>query len=259
MSRESGSKGKPFTRQDLASTRSVETLRRASWKSAHVFKLEWQGEPWVVKDFRASSWLFRCVLGRILTARETRALSALQGLGGVPADAFRIDSMALAYRFVPGQSMRQLRRQGVTLDDGFFIKLEALVEEMHRRGVLHLDLRNAWNILATPGLEPFLIDFQSSLSSKHLPRWLRRRLEGVDISGAYKWWVRLSPSTFDGARAERLRKLHHARRLWPFKRFILGFRLRSGKRLASRAVPSDTARPGAGREEKAALNSHGTN
>jgi hypothetical protein len=198
------------------------------------------------------------VLGPILTAREARALSTLQGLEGIPADAFRIDGSALAYRFVPGQSMRQLRRKGVTLDEGFFPKLEALVENMHRRGILHLDLRNAWNILATPGLEPFIIDFQSSMRSKHLPRWLRRRLEGVDISGAYKWWVRLSPSTFDGVRAERLRKLHHARRLWPFKRFILGLRLRSGKRLASRAVPPDTERPVADCEEKAVLNSHRT-
>ena len=253
MSRESGARGKPFTRQDLASAGSVETLRRASWKSAHVFKLEWQGEPWVVKDFRASSWLFRLVLGPILTAREARALSRLHGLEGVPADAFRLDAIALAYRFVPGQSMRQLRRKGVALDGGFFLKLEALVEDMHRRGIVHLDLRNAWNILATPGLEPFIIDFQSSMSSKHLPRWLRRRLEGVDLSGAYKWWIRLSPSTFDGARAERLRKLHHVRRFWPFKRFILGLRLRSKKRLAARPASPETAPPSAGRDDKPAI------
>jgi predicted Ser/Thr protein kinase len=236
----------------------METLRAASWRSAHVFKVEWQGEAWVVKDFRPSSWLFRRVIGPFLTMREVRALSALQGLKGVPADAFRIDSGALAYRYAPGESMRELRRKAVTLDGGFFPRLEALIGDMHARGIVHLDLRNAWNILATPEREPFIIDFQSSLRSGRLPRWLRRRLEQVDISGAYKWWARLSPGTFDGARAARLRKFHHARRLWPFRRFILSLKLRPARRLERRLPGPGQDQGPARRDGQAALSSRET-
>jgi hypothetical protein len=242
-------RGNPFTRKDFAFARSLETLRLPSWKKAHVFKLDWLGEPWVVKDFRRSSWLFRHLLGPLLTAREIRALSALRGVRGTPADAFRIDSLALAYRYVPGESMRQLRRKGVTLDAAFFPRLETLVKEMHRRGVLHLDLRNAWNILATADCQPHILDFQSSMRSRLLPRPLRRLLEAVDLSGAYKWWIRLSPATFDAARAERLEKLQKTRRFWPFRRFIMGFDLRSKRRLMApprRRSTSFSAAPGGG-------------
>jgi hypothetical protein len=210
-----------FSRADFALAPRVETLSAPSWKSACVVAIEWQGETWVVKDFRPASRLFRLVLGPILTARELRALEALRGLPGVPADAFRIDSVAFAYRYAPGESVRQVRQSGVPLGERFFPRLEALVNSLHRRGRVHLDLRNGWNMVATPHHEPLLVDFQSSVSTRRLPRPFRRLLEEIDLSGVYKWWIRLSPATLDEARAERLRRIQQARRFWPLG-FVVG-------------------------------------
>lgn len=201
-----------FSRVDFARARRVQTLSAPGPTSAHVFTIEWRGETWVVKDLCAASRLFRLVVGPILIARELRALEALRGLHGVPADGFRIDSVALAYRYTPGESIRQLKRRGAPPEGSFFVRLEALVENVHERGLVHLDLRNAWNVVATPQHDPLLVDFQTSIGTRFLPRPLRRLLEEVDLSGVYKWWVRSSPATFDDARAARFRKIQSARR-----------------------------------------------
>jgi hypothetical protein len=201
-----------FTRLDIARAPVTKTLRAATATRAHVYTLDWKNGTWVIKDFRYLSIWCRFLVGPLSTAHELRALAALQGLPGVPADPFRVDRLALAYRHAPGESIRQLKRRSQRLEEGFFPRLEALVQSVHARGRVHLDLRNSHNVLTSPEHDPILLDFQTSISTRYLPRPLRRLLEEVDFSGVYKNWRLFSPATFSETRAERFRTIQRARR-----------------------------------------------
>ena len=201
-----------FTRLDIARAPVTKTLRAATATRAHVYTIEWKNETWVVKDFRHVSIWCRFLVGPLSTAHELRALAALRGLPGVPADPFRVDWLTLAYRYAPGVSLRQLKRNSQTLEEEFFPRLEALVQSVHARGRVHLDLRNANNVLTSPDHQPILLDFQTCMSTRLLPRPIRRLLEEVDLSGVYKNWRLFSPATFGETRAALFRRIQRRRR-----------------------------------------------
>src|SRR5688572_11748928 len=77
-------------------------LREGRWGNARVELVQIDGLDWTVKDFASRAWWVRNGIGRFLLRRELRALQRLHGLDGVSAGSFRIDSFALATRFVPG-------------------------------------------------------------------------------------------------------------------------------------------------------------
>lgn len=223
----SPSKSLPFTREQFERAPHKE-LSRGRWGNA-VLSLYRQGdETWVVKDFRPRHFAVRNTYGRLLIRRELRALRRLDGLAGVPAGAFRLDAHALAYRFVPGLTLNRADLgQGAA---GFFARLEQLLAQIHAAGgLVHLDVRNARNILVADHGGPVLIDFQSHLGTRWMPARLRRWLERVEIAGVYKHWKRRSPETLDEARAEALAHANRWRRLWLLRGY---FGVRKRKRSA---------------------------
>ncbi|HKK51684.1 MAG TPA: serine/threonine protein kinase, partial [Myxococcota bacterium] len=78
----------------------------------------------------------------------------------------------------------------------FLVELEESIREMHRRGVVHLDLRHRSNVLACAEGHPVLLDFASALRldpERWPARWLLRLLASVDRRALEKWRVRLQP------------------------------------------------------------------
>jgi predicted Ser/Thr protein kinase len=190
-------------------------LHEGRWANALVYTFERDGAQWVVKDFRPRAWLVRNVIGRVLIRREARGLQKLAGVPGAPADAFCIDAYALAYRFVPG---RGLRRHAGALGPDFFAQLERAVAEMHTRArIVHLDLRNADNILVTASGEPMLLDFQSHLSLGWMPGPLRRLTQRIDLAAIYKHWAKRSPDTIGPERLAELDRINGLSLLWPIR------------------------------------------
>jgi len=180
--------------------------------------IEHGGERWVVKDFGSRTWLVRNTIGRLLIGREYGALHRLQGIQGVPRQPFRLDAFALGYRFVAGTTLA-----GVTLDTrhaGFFSALELLMQQVHELGLVHLDSRNSRNILVTEADQPVLIDFQSHLGTRWMPRPVRRWLEDYDLAGVYKHWARRSPDTIDEARLRHLGQMNRWRRFWILRGYL---------------------------------------
>jgi RIO-like serine/threonine protein kinase len=142
-------------------------------------------------------------------------------MDGIPADAFQIDVYSLAYTYQVGATLRDLKRRRTPPGAGFFMALEDAVEQMHRRGIAHLDLRNSRNILVTNSGRPFMLDFQSSVRLARLPPRLQRLCRDIDKSGVYKWWMKLAPMSFSAGRHRELEKIHARRHYWPFR----GYRL----------------------------------
>ena len=81
------------------------------------------------------------------------------------------------------------------LPAGFVEQLEGAIDEMHRRGVVHLDLRHRSNVLAGEDGRPVVIDFNSALIfdlSTRRGRLGLRLFAGFDRRALRKWRSRLA-------------------------------------------------------------------
>ena len=194
-------------------------LSEGRWANAVLYRYQQGGESWVVKDFAPRAFLVRNLIGRFLVRRELAGLRRVQGIAIAPCDAFRVDAHALAYRFVPGVSLRLTARSAVGAD--FFRALEHGLKQVHARAQLaHLDLRNAHNILVTDAGDPSLLDFQSWVGTRWLPSPLRRFAEHIDLAAIYKHWAKRSPDTLGEERAAALARMNRVRPLWVLRGYI---------------------------------------
>src|SRR2546426_1067688 len=111
----------------------------------------------VLKDFRSRNPLTRAVLGPILVRREFAILRRLDGIPGVPKAYGIVDGRALLLEYVPGRTLGKFRPG--ELPDSFYRALEETLDAVHRRGVVHLDLRQKKNVLvADRDGRPHIID-----------------------------------------------------------------------------------------------------
>jgi len=213
---------KPFTLEDVRAN-PPRVLSRGRWANADLFLFEAGGHTWVIKDFSPCRALVRYSIGIFMVRRELLALKRLQGIPGIATDPFRLSPFALAYRYVPGTTLKEARRTGA-VTPLFFEHLEELVQRMHERGIVHLDIRYMRNILITPEGDPVLIDFQSGLVLNRLPRMLHAPLKAIDLSGVYKCWQKICPDTMGPERSALFNAVQKKRSLWIFKGYPLGTR-----------------------------------
>jgi predicted Ser/Thr protein kinase len=172
----------------------ISVLNRGNSRNPDVLLVEVDGRQLVVKDFAPRGLWVRTTIGRWITAREVRALRALDGMPSVPRFLGSIDPLAFAVEYRPGRRMS--RKLAGRVPPQFLERLEAALREMHRRGVAHLDLRHRSNVMVDEDGGPVLIDFGSALTFRpgSLPaRWLLPLLGRIDLAAVEKWRDRLSP------------------------------------------------------------------
>ena len=213
---------KPFTIEDLKKN-PPRTLAKGRWANADLSLFDDGAAPWVIKDFSPCAAPVRHTVGVFMVRRELQALIRLQGIPGIAADPFRLSPFALAYRYIPGMTLKESRRSGSITPD-FFLQLEDIVRRMHERNLVHLDIRYMRNILITPEGTPAIIDFQSSLALDHIPRMFHGPLRAIDLSGVYKCWQAVCPGTMDAERSALFEAVQKKRSLWIFKGYPLGTR-----------------------------------
>ena len=169
----------------------------------------------MVKDVHPRSFFFRWALGLWLIHKEWKIYSRLAGIQGIPKAVERIDRFAFAMEFVPGKPIQR----GEALSPSFFCDLERVLEEVHSRGVVHLDLRHKGNILVSERGEPYLIDFNSSFSFKEkgfLRHFLFPILRWVDYGGMLKLKERVAPSLMSPEELSFLKRFNLLRKFWIF-------------------------------------------
>lgn len=139
-------------------------------------------EGWVLKDFAKRPLWMRLLMHRRILSREERVLGALAGMEGVPHLAGRVDADAIVMTRLRAGRLPHWR-DGVPSVEAF-ARIRSLVEEMHRRGWTHGDLRRK-NILIDAQERPYLIDFATAFpagpGAGPLRRWIFRHLAHVDL------------------------------------------------------------------------------
>jgi predicted Ser/Thr protein kinase len=97
---------------------------------------------------------------RWMLHREYEAYRRLEGFVGAPACYGLLQNRFLVLDYVNGTP---LRRAAIVDRDTFFTTLLAHIEEMHRRGVAHADLKRKDNLIVVDGRLPCLIDFGAAV------------------------------------------------------------------------------------------------
>lgn len=198
-------------------------LNEGQFANAAVFRYKDENLDLTIKDFSGSPWIVRVTLGKIFVNIEGHSMIKLQNNPSVTKNVKFISPCTLAFDFIEGDALKKFQEGEIPKE--FFIQLEKNVIEMHRRNIVHLDLRNLGNIIMGKDNYPYIIDFQSCISTKHLPKKLKNTLRDVDISGVYKCWKSRCAEPLDEERELFLEEFKKVRKLWklrgyPLQRFI---------------------------------------
>ena len=151
---------------DAAISNREKVLIKGRLYKADVFITGSGGQRFVVKDFSQKGFWERNLVGRIVIGREARAYAALTGVDGLPAKFKKLSSFSFAVEYLEGKDFGSLA-QGA-LGPEVIRQFERIVNELHERGWVHLDLHRRTNILLVDG-NVFVVDLASSLHTGSVP------------------------------------------------------------------------------------------
>jgi len=179
------------------SVRHVETFKHDFFAATGLYRDRRDREV-VVKIYRSRGFIGLPLrwAGRWMAGRESRHYQALAGVAGVPEFEGQPDDCSLSHQFVPGRPLHRSDK----VDDHFFDRLAATLEEMHRRNITCVDLDKPENILLGDDGRPYLIDFQISwyvrpgiLTGGWISRRIFRRFKKEDLYHFRKHKRRIRP------------------------------------------------------------------
>lgn len=198
-------------------------LHEGQFANATVFRYNDENLDITIKDFSGSPWIVRNTFGRFFIKTEGKSMLSLNGNPSVSSHVKFLSPYTVAFSFIRGKALKQCPEHSISKE--FFINLENNIKEMHKKDIVHLDLRNLGNIIMGKDGYPYIIDFQSCISTKHFPKKLKELLRKVDISGAYKCWKNSCVEPLDPTREKFLEDFNNKRKFWilrgyPIQRFI---------------------------------------
>ena len=119
------------------------------------------GKAVVLKHYHTEPWLGWPLdwAGIRMADREVRHYRLLQDLPNVPRLLGRVGKSAFAHSWVEGNDLLDQKDK---LPNDFFDRLEALLGEVHARGMAYVDMNKPDNVLVDMAGRPVLIDFQIS-------------------------------------------------------------------------------------------------
>lgn len=143
-----------------------ETISRDSFAKADVSIAHVRGQRVIVKDFSRKGFWERNVIGRIVIGREYRAYRSLAGIDGLPSRFKRLSPFALAIEYLGGRDLGGFKRHEI--GPGVVLQFERILNDLHERGWVHLDLQRRSNILLVND-RVFVVDLASALHPGSVP------------------------------------------------------------------------------------------
>lgn len=164
-------------------THCVRVLHRGRGYQSSVYLVEKDGRRAAVKDFfLVQNKAFRRWIAPFLIAREAKALRVLNGTFGVPQFYGKIDRLAFAMEYIEGTPIADFEEG--RLDPAVFPRVQEVIDEIHRRGVSHGDLKRRSNLLVTPDKQVYLIDFAAATIGnrplRFFSNWLQKKMAEID-------------------------------------------------------------------------------
>ncbi len=154
---------------DEARANAEKVLITGRFTKADVFITRVGGKRFIVKDYSRKGFWERNLVGRVVVHREAKAYASLRGLEGLPPNALRLLPAAFAVEYLDGRHLGELGE----LDRGaigpeIVRQLERIIDDLHERGWVHLDLHRRTNILLVNG-KVFVVDLASALHPGVIP------------------------------------------------------------------------------------------
>ena len=194
-------------------------MNEGEYLNASVFRYRDGEYDFTIKDFSESPWFLKNTIGRVFVKREAKALKSLSDNPSITKNVIFLSKYTLAFNFIKGKPLRKLPDRSIPRE--YFLKLEENIKKMHRRDIVHLDLRNLGNIILGEDGLPYIIDFQSYISVKYLPKKLKDILKGADLTGVYKCWRRKCSEPLDKEREKYFKEFNKIRKVWIFRGYPL--------------------------------------
>ncbi|BCM92240.1 hypothetical protein IAD21_04119 [Abditibacteriota bacterium] len=165
---------------------------------ARVTLVEWppqSGFCVVLKDGSERAWWFRVSVGRYQMKREWKALCFLSGMEGVPRPCFRASADAFGLEWSQGESL--LHFAPGELPESAVKQLEAVMNELHARGVTHGDLHRDNILFDAKNDRVWLIDWATSCvfgpTHRGFKAWMWREWCALDRRALAKIKARYAP------------------------------------------------------------------
>jgi predicted Ser/Thr protein kinase len=141
-------------------------LIKGRFTKADVFITRFEGRRFVVKDYSKKGFWERKLVGLFVIGREASAYEALSGVEGLPQRFKRLSPYSLAVEYLEGKDLGCFQRG--EFGSEVIRQFERIVDELHRRGWVHLDLHRRTNILFVDG-NIFVVDLASALHTGSIP------------------------------------------------------------------------------------------
>ncbi len=141
-------------------------LAAGKFAKAEVFLATLRGMRFIVKDFGGKGFWERNLIGRIVIGREARAYGALAGIAGLPAQHKKLGPFSIAIEYLEGRDLGGMERHEI--GPGVILQFERIIDELHGRGWVHLDLQRRSNILLVNG-KVFVVDLASAFHPGGVP------------------------------------------------------------------------------------------
>lgn len=206
-------------------------LNMGKFANATVFEYKDENYTLTIKDFSGSPWLVKKTFGKLFINSEFNNLIKLKSNPSIAKNAKKISEHTLSFDFIEGKSLKSFENNSIGRE--FFLELEKNVRDMHSKNIVHLDLRNLGNIIVGSDNYPYIIDFQSAISTKFLFPWLERTLKVSDLTGVYKCWNRKCTDSLDDRRTNILNNFNKIRKVWIFRGYPIS---RAIKKLKSSTI-----------------------
>ncbi len=135
-------------------------------------------------------------LGKWIKQREINILKKLQPLDGICKLFDNFGPTGFMYKYIDGKSLDEKPET----DKEFWDSLVKLVNNIHQKNIIYMDMNKRGNIIRSTDGKPWLIDFQISMLitprkflSKNVTEFIRQILIQSDLYHLYKHKRRLCP------------------------------------------------------------------
>lgn len=151
---------------DEARANIEKVLIKGRFTKAEVFITRFDGHRYVVKDYAKKGFWERNLIGRAVIGREARAYAMLSGIDGLPSRFKLLPPFSFAVEFLEGKNLGAFDHGQIGPDA--IRQFERIVDGLHERGWVHLDLHRRTNILLVDR-KVYVVDLASALHPGSIP------------------------------------------------------------------------------------------